>query len=78
MSYGAHPRSVARQLGTYAGRQVKGENPADPPVQQPNNFKLVINLKTARALGLTVPQLLPAQPTRSSNDRLRRIPSRSR
>jgi putative ABC transport system substrate-binding protein len=61
VSYGADQRAIARRVAVYVDRILKGEKPADMPVEQPARFQFLINMKTARELGITVPPTLLAR-----------------
>jgi putative ABC transport system substrate-binding protein len=59
VSYGPDFRANERRAAIYVAKILKGAKPGDLPIEQPTNFKLAVNLKTAKALGLTIPPSLP-------------------
>jgi putative ABC transport system substrate-binding protein len=63
MSYGPNRIETAKQLAVYVDKILQGAKPADLPVEQPMKFELIVNLKTAQALGLTIPPTLLFQAT---------------
>jgi putative ABC transport system substrate-binding protein len=64
LSHGSDPRDLSRRAPSYVDRILRGAKPSELPVQYPTKFELVVNLKTAKAIGVTIPEAFLARPTR--------------
>jgi putative ABC transport system substrate-binding protein len=72
MSYGPDPPAIARRAAVFVDRILKGARPADLPVELPTMYDLAVNVRTAQALGLTIPPAVASQVTQWSNERMGR------